>query len=59
MTTVTSSKPSETSLRQQIPGPPAIRIQLLENRRERVLLRQLLKLAERVHADDAPKGGAS
>lgn len=39
----------EADLQERIPEPTAVRTLLLKNRRERLLLQQLLKLAERIH----------
>ena len=52
MDTVTQSQPetAETRLQGQLPPPSTLRDQLAENRRERILLRRLLTLSERIYA---------
>ena len=59
MNTGTSSQPesAEARLKGQLPPPSTLREQLAENRRERILLRRLLTLSERIYtASDAPSG---
>ena len=56
MTADTQSHPetAETRLKGQLPPPSTLHDLLAENRRERILLRRLLTLSERIYAvDDA------
>jgi hypothetical protein len=53
MNAATQSQPesAETRLQGQLPPPSTLRDLLAENRRERILLRRILTLSERVYAD--------
>ena len=56
--TTTSDFPAslfEAELQEQVPKPTTVRTLLLKNRRDRLLLQQLLRFAERIHVTcDSP-----
>ncbi|MBC8870704.1 MAG: hypothetical protein H8E44_14875 [Planctomycetes bacterium] len=58
MNTGIQSQPecAKARLKRQLPSPSTLHDLLAENRRERILLRRLLTLSERIYeADDAPR----
>ena len=52
MTSATQPDSAAKRLQKQLPPPPVLRDLIADNRRERVLLRRLLHLSERIYATE-------